>query len=174
MGANIITYHHITPKIDPSAILFDGAYIIGDVRIEEDCNIWYGCVLRGDVNAITIGSRSNIQDLSVIHVGHQDESTGGDVVIGKDVTIGHRCIIHACHIDDLCLIGMGSVVMDGAKIGKNSIVGAGSLITKGKVFPPGSLIMGNPAKFVRTLSEDEITAIELSASSYVALAKSYQ
>ncbi|PAF46635.1 gamma carbonic anhydrase family protein [Helicobacter sp. 12S02634-8] len=170
MSEHSITYNHIQPQIDPLAKIFAHVCVIGDVRIEEDCSVWFGCVLRGDVNHIHIGARSNIQDLSVVHVAHGD---GGGVVIGSDVTIGHRCIIHACHIDSLCLVGMGSIVMDGARIGEMSIIGAGSLITKGKVFPPRSLIMGNPAKVVRELSEEEIASIKLSASSYVALAKSY-
>lgn len=178
--ANILKFDNLTPQIAPSAVVFDGTHIIGDVRIQEDCSIWFGAVLRADVNSIIIGKRSNIQDNTVIHVEHklpaasnpQDELTGS-VQIGRDVTIGHNCIIHACKIEDFCLIGMGSIIMDGAHISPMSIIGAGSLVTKGKVFPPKSLIMGNPAKFIRTLSEDEIASIERSSLSYVKLARTY-
>ncbi|PAF47668.1 gamma carbonic anhydrase family protein [Helicobacter sp. 12S02232-10] len=173
MEANIIKFNGVSPKIDPSVKLFAGAHIIGDVIIKEDCSIWFGCVLRGDVNSIEIRSRTNIQDLSVIHVGYKNQNGGGRVIIGEDVTIGHNCVIHACTIADLCLIGMGSIIMDDVKIGEMSIVGAGSLITKGKVFPARSLIIGNPAKFVRELREDEIEGIRISASEYTELAKSY-
>ncbi|MDO7253373.1 gamma carbonic anhydrase family protein [Helicobacter cappadocius] len=175
MSKNIINFKNFIPKIDPSAIIFDGVHIIGDVYIEEKCSIWFGSVLRGDVNAIKIGKRSNIQDNTVIHTEHSVSNSPdfGSVQIGSDVTIGHNCIIHACKIENLCLVGMGSIIMDGACIGELSIIGAGSLITKGKIFPPKSLIMGNPAKFIRTLNEDEIKNIAFSASRYVDLANAY-
>lgn len=177
---NIVKFNNLLPQIHPSAMVFDGTCLIGDVRIEEDCSIWYGAVLRADVNAIIIGKRSNIQDNSVIHVEHTPtnspdpkDALKGAVRIGNDVTIGHNCIIHACEIEDFCLIGMGSIIMDDAHISQMSIVGAGSLITKGKVFPPKSLIMGNPAKLIRTLSDEEVASIEKSSLSYVELAKAY-
>lgn len=178
--ANIIKFNNTLPQIHPSAVVFDGTHIIGDVRIEEDCSIWFGAILRADVNTIIIGKRSNIQDNTVIHVEHKQTNPSnpedellGAVEIGKDVTIGHSCIIHACKIEDFCLIGMGSVIMDDAHISHMSIVGANSLVTKGKVFPPKSLIMGNPAKFIRTLSDDEVASIEKSSLSYVKLARAY-
>lgn len=175
-----IKFNNLSPQIHPSAIVFDGTHIIGDVRIQEDCSIWFGAVLRADVNAIMIGKRSNIQDNTVIHVEHKSANPSnphdelkGSVQIGRDVTIGHNCIIHACKIEDFCLIGMGSIIMDDAHISQMSIIGAGSLVTKGKVFPPRSLIMGNPAKFIRPLSDDEVASIEKSSLSYVELAKAY-
>lgn len=178
--ANIIKFDNLLPQIHPSATIFDGTHIIGDVRIEEDCSIWFGSVLRADSNAIIIGKRSNIQDNTVIHVepsptnsSNPEDKLIGSVQIGTDVTIGHNCIIHACKIEDFCLIGMGSIIMDDACISQMSIVGAGSLVTKGKVFPPRSLIMGNPAKFIRTLSDDEVASIEKSSLGYVKLARAY-
>lgn len=175
-----IKFNNLSPQIHPSAVVFDGTHIIGDVRIQEDCSIWFNAVLRADVNTISIGKRSNIQDNTVIHVEHKSanpsnsrDNLKGSVQIGSDVTIGHNCIIHACKIEDFCLIGMGSIIMDDACISQMSILGAGSLVTKGKVFPPRSLIMGNPAKFIRPLSDDEIASIEKSSLSYVELAKAY-
>ncbi|PAF51006.1 gamma carbonic anhydrase family protein [Helicobacter sp. 13S00477-4] len=173
MRGNIISFKGAKPDIKSSAMIFDNTSIIGNVEIAQECSIWYGCVLRGDVSFIKIGARSNVQDLSVIHVGYPDQKDNGAVYIGEDVTIGHQCIIHACRIEDLCLVGMGSIVMDGVHIGKMSIVGAGSLITKDKVFPPKSLIMGNPARLIRELNDNEINAIKHSAAEYVQLAKSY-
>lgn len=177
---NIIKFDNLSPQIHSSAIVFDGTHIIGDVRIDEDCSIWFGAVLRADGNAINIGKRSNIQDNTVIHIEHKpanpsspEDELRGSVQIGRDVTIGHNCIIHACKIEDFCLIGMGSIIMDDACISHMSILGAGSLVTKGKVFPPKSLIMGNPAKFIRTLSDDEVASIEKSSLSYIKLAKTY-
>lgn len=169
-----IIYNNIEPKIDSSAIIFDGVVLIGDVEIGKDCSIWFNSVLRGDVNFIKIGARSNIQDLTTIHVAYKDSNGLGGVEIGEDVTIGHNCIIHACKIEKFCLIGMGSVIMDYACIGEYSIVGANTLVTKGKVFPPKSLIMGNPAKIIRTLSDEEIKGNELSSKHYVEVAKSYK
>lgn len=169
----IIPFKDKTPLIHPQAFIFPQTSIIGDVKIAKDCSIWFGSVIRGDVNSIFIDEGSNIQELTNIHVDYPSEGKGG-VKIGKNVTIGHRCIIHACEIGDEVLVGMGSIVMDGAVIGEQSIIGANSLITKNKVFPPRSLIMGNPAKVVRELSEEEIAFITTSAKHYIALAKEYQ
>lgn len=165
---NILAFKSRVPKINPQAMIFEGSCIIGDVCIEEDCSIWFGSVLRGDVNSIRIGKKSNIQDLTTIHLSKED-----GVEIGQGVTIGHNCVIHACKIADFCLIGMGSVVMDKVQIGENSILGAGSLVTKGKVFPPNSLIMGNPARYIRLLTDKEVMAIKDSADKYVKLSKTY-
>lgn len=165
----IIPFKDKAPIIHPEAIVFPQTSIIGNVKIAKDCNIWFGSVIRGDINSIFIDEGSNIQELTNIHV---DYSQG--VRIGKNVTVGHRCIIHACEIGDEVLVGMGSIVMDGAVIGKQSIIGANSLVTKNKIFPPRSLIMGNPAKFVRELSEEEVKFISQSAKHYIALAKEYK
>ena len=128
------------PRIDESTYISESVDIIGDVTIEENANIWFGTRLRGDMNKIVIGKNTNIQENTVVHV---DKNC--PCLIGKDVTIGHGAIIHGCEICDNVLVGMGSIILNNAKIGKNTIIGAGSLITQGKVFPEGVLILGNPA-----------------------------
>ncbi|EKY26267.1 gamma carbonic anhydrase family protein [Clostridium celatum] len=156
------------PRIDESTYISESVDIIGDVTIEENANIWFGPRLRGDMNKIVIGKNTNIQENTVVHV---DKNC--PCLIGKDVTIGHGAIIHGCEICDNVLVGMGSIILNNAKIGKNTIIGAGSLITQGKVFPEGVLILGNPAKVVRELSEAEIESIKNSANNYVNLSKKY-
>ena len=165
----IIPFKDKTLHIHSEAIVFPQVSIIGDVKIAKDCSIWFGSVIRGDVNSIFIDEGSNIQELTNIHV---DYAQG--VRIGKNVTVEHRCIIHACEIGDEVLVGMGSIVMDGAVIGSQSIIGANSLITKNKTFPPRSLIMGNPAKLVRELSDEEVRFISQSAKHYITLSKEYK
>jgi len=153
------------------------ADVIGEVDIGEDCSIWFGSVVRGDVHYIKIGNRTNVQDLSMIHVTHYkngDKTTGNPTIIGDDVTIGHRVMLHGCTIENACLIGMSATILDGAVIGKESIVGAGSLVTKNKVFPPRSLIMGSPAKVVRALREEEVAELYASAKRYVAFKEDYR
>ncbi len=153
-------------KIDNTVYIADGAKLVGDlITIGKDSSVWYNAVLRsGDVDAesITIGERTNIQDLSMIHVAH-----GGAVVIGNDVTIGHQCLIHGCTIGDNTLIGMGTIIMDNAVIGSNCIIGAGSLVTEGKIIPDGSLAYGRPAKVMRSLTEEQISGNKHSADLYV-------
>lgn len=162
------------PIIDESCFIAPSADIIGSVSVGKNSSIWYNCVLRGDYNSILIGSRSNIQDSSVIHIDSpKDISSGSSVFIGDDVTIGHNVIIHACSIANACLIGMGACILDGAVISEESIVGAGSLITKGKSFPPRSLILGSPAVRVRSLSPSEVENLYLSAERYVNFAKEH-
>jgi carbonic anhydrase/acetyltransferase-like protein (isoleucine patch superfamily) len=141
------------PQIDPTAFIAETAVVIGDVVIGERSSIWYGTVVRGDVNYIRIGARTNIQDNSVIHV------TGGThpTIIEDEVTAGHRVTLHGCHIESGCLIGIGAILLDGVRVGKNSLVAAGSLLTPRTQVPPGSLVMGSPAKVVRNLSETELT-----------------
>ncbi len=166
----LIEFQNNIPKVGKEVLICDGAKIIGEVELGDNVSIWYNCVLRGDVNYIKIGNNTNVQDLSMIHVWHRDSNkkdSGHPTIIGDNVTIGHSCIIHACNIENNCLIGMGSIIMDGAKIGKDSIVGAGSVVTKGKVFPPRSLILGNPAKLVRELRDEEVEEIKQSALRYV-------
>ena len=170
-------YKEMEPKIAQGTWIAPSADVIGDVRCGEDCSIWFGCVVRGDVHFIQIGDRVNIQDLSMIHVTHYkngDRSTGNPTIIGDDVTIGHRVMLHGCTIEDASLIGMSATILDGAVIGKESIVGAGSLVTKNKVFPPRSLIMGSPAKVVRVLTQDEVAELYASAQRYVTFKKEYQ
>jgi carbonic anhydrase/acetyltransferase-like protein (isoleucine patch superfamily) len=170
-------YQGISPKLGHNTWVAPSADVIGDVTCGEECSIWFGCVVRGDVHYIKIGDRVNIQDLSMIHVTHYkkpDRSDGNPTIIGNDVTIGHRVMLHGCTIEDACLIGMSATILDGAVIGKESIVGAGALVTKGKIFPPRSLIMGSPAKAVRELGDDEVKELYASANRYVAFKSEYQ
>lgn len=165
------------PKLGLNTWVAPSADVVGDVISGSDCSIWFGCVVRGDVHYIKIGDRVNIQDLSMIHVTHyknEDKGDGNPTIIGDDVTIGHRVMLHGCEIENACLIGMSATILDGAVIGKESIVGAGSLVTKNKKFPPRSLIMGSPAKVVRELTDEEIKELYASASRYVEFKKDYQ
>lgn len=143
------------------------ATVIGDVKLEEDVNIWYGAVLRGDVDKIVVKKGSNIQDNCVIHC-----SEGYPTIIGEYVSIGHGAVIHGCTIGNNVLIGMNSTILNGAKIGDNCIVGAHSLITQNKIIPPNSLVMGAPAKVVRMLDDEEIKSIRDNALRYIELSKS--
>ena len=173
----IVPYKDTSPTIPDSAWVAPGATVIGDVEIGKESSVWFGCVVRGDVHRIRIGNRTNIQDLSMIHVTHYknpDRSDGHPTIIGDDVTIGHRVMLHGCTIEDACLIGMSATILDGAVIGRESIVGAGALVTGGKVFPPRSLILGAPAKAVRTLSDDEVTELYASAKRYVGFMQEYR
>ena len=166
-----------TPKLGEKTWIAPSADVVGNVTMGEDVSIWFGCVVRGDVHSISIGDRSNVQDLSMIHVTHykkEDMSDGHPTVIGNDVTVGHRVMLHGCTIEDACLIGMSATILDGAVIGKESIVGADSLVTKNKVFPPRSLIMGSPAKVVRELSDKEVEELYASASRYVTFKEDYR
>ena len=173
----IMDYKGLSPKIENSSWIAPGASIIGDVKIGKECSIWFGVVIRGDVHKIRIGDRVSVQDLSMIHVTHykkEDKSDGSPTIIGDDVTIGHKVMLHGCTIEDACLIGMSATILDDAVIGKESIVGAGALVTKGKKFPPRSLIIGSPAKVVRELSEDEVKELYASAKRYVKFMQGYK
>ncbi len=157
------------PQIHASAFIAPGADIIGEVTVGKNCSIWYNVTIRADIAPVIIGDNSNVQDNSVVHVGHDVPA-----VIGNNVTIGHSVIVHACTIKDNSLIGMGAIILDYAVIGEESIVGAGSLVTKGKKFPPRSLIMGSPARFVRELTEEEVQGIRNNVQSYVDISKEYR
>jgi len=173
----IVDYQGATPTIPDSVWVAPGATVIGDVVMGKECSVWFGCVVRGDVHRIRIGDRTNIQDLSMIHVTHYkspDQSDGHPTTIGSDVTIGHRVMLHGCTIEDACLIGMSATILDGAVIGRESIVGAGALVTGGKIFPPRSLILGSPAKAVRTLSDEEVEDLYASAQRYVKFMQEYK
>lgn len=173
----IHSFKGVSPKIGENSWVASSADVVGEVACGKDCSIWFGCVVRADVHYIKIGERSNIQDLSMIHVTHYkkpDKSDGNPTIIGDDVTVGHRVMLHGCTIENACLIGMSATILDGAVIGKESIVGAGSLVTKNKVFPPRSLIMGSPAKVVRELSDAEVKELYASAARYVAFKNDYQ
>ena len=140
----VMEFEGVTPKIDENTYISESVDIIGKVEILENANIWFGTRLRGDMNNIVIGRNTNIQENSVVHVDSKSPC-----IIGNNVTIGHGAIIHGCNIADNVLVGMGSIILNNAKIGNNTIIGAGSLITQGKEFPEGVLILGNPAKVVR-------------------------
>lgn len=173
----IHNFKNFTPKIGKNCWLAPSCDVIGDVEIGEDSSVWFGTVIRGDVHYIKIGARTSIQDLSMVHITHHkkaDRSDGSPTIIGDDVTIGHRVMLHGCTIENACLIGMSATILDNAVIGKESIVGAGALVTKGKVFPPRSLILGSPAKAVRTLSDEEVKELYASAKRYVAFKNEYE
>ncbi|WP_447985619.1 gamma carbonic anhydrase family protein [Nitrospira sp. Nam74] len=165
----IRTYQGVRPKIAESAFIEETAAVIGDVVIGEESSIWFNTVIRGDVHFIRIGSRTNIQDLCVIHVSHGTYPT----VLGDDVTIGHRVVLHGCTIRDRVLIGMGAIIMDGAVIGEDCVVGAGALVTEQTIVPPKHLILGAPAKVKRAVTDKELAWIKESAQNYVGYAKQY-
>ena len=150
------------PDLQPDAWVADSASVIGRVRLAAGASVWYGAVLRGDNDWITIGERSNIQDGSVLHT-----DLGQPLTLGCDVTVGHQVMLHGCHVGDGSLIGIQSVVLNGARIGRHSLLGAGSLVTEGKVFPDGVLLMGRPARVVRELTAEEIARLMGSAEHYV-------
>ena len=164
-----------TPQIHATVYVDDTALVIGDVEIGEDSSVWPMSVIRGDIQRIRIGARSNIQDNAVMHVTHDGRYTpgGSPLIIGSDVTVGHSVILHACTVEDACLIGMGSVLLDKVVVGKHSLIGAGAVVSPGKVIEPGSLWLGNPARFVRKLSEAEIESLYYSAENYRKLKDEY-
>lgn len=165
----IIPYKNIFPQIAENVFIAPGVTIIGDVKIGKESNIWFGTVIRGDVAKIIIGERTNIQDGTIIHVTRPDNNT----VIGSGVTVGHRALIHACEIQDNSFIGMGSIVMDRVVVEENAMVAAGAVVTPGKVVKAGEIWAGNPAKFMRKMSEKEIEYIRISSSNYVKDSQEY-
>lgn len=171
----IRSFKGISPQIDPSAFIAEGAVVIGDVAVGKEASIWYNCVVRGDVNFIRIGDRTNIQDLSMLHVTHKKnaEDPGAPLVIGNDVTVGHSVTLHGCTIEDGAFIGMQAIIMDKVVVGKGSLVGARSLVTEGTVIPPGTLWVGSPAKYKRDLTEQEIAWLSRSAGNYVRYSREF-
>ncbi len=161
--------HGISPRISEKAFIAPGASIIGDVEIGEDSGIWFGCVVRGDVNYIRIGIRTNIQDGTVIHVTRKT----GPTVIGSNITIGHSALLHACTLEDGCFIGMRATLMDGVIVESGAQVAAGALVTPNKRIPKGQLWAGSPAKYFRDLTEEEQRFIPVSAENYVKHAREY-
>lgn len=173
---NIRAFQGVSPVLGEGTYVDEAATVIGDVVLGDDVSIWPGTVVRGDVNYIRIGARTNVQDGTIIHVTHDGpygKPGGFATVIGEDVTIGHAAVIHACVIEDACLIGMGATVLDGATIRKNGFVGAGAVIPPGKTVESGELWLGNPAKCVRKLSEKEIEQLYYSAQHYIRLKDKY-
>ena len=161
-------FKDFTPSIGKRVFVDTQATVIGDVCLGDDVSIWPQSVIRGDINPITIGKRTNIQDGSIVHVTHKSQySDGCECHIGSDVTIGHGCIIHACTIEDMALVGMGSVILDGTTISKKVIIGAKSLVPSGKTLESGYLYMGAPCKKIRPLKDDELEFLKYSATHYV-------
>ena len=156
-------YRGRMPRVHPTAYIDDSAQIIGDVEIGEESSVWMCAVIRGDVNRISIGRRSNIQDGTVVHVMRDTHQTA----IGSEVTIGHGGLIHGCTIEDRCLIGMGAILLNGARIGTESIAAAGTLVVEGMQIPARSLVMGSPARIKRPLTDGEIADIRQYADRYV-------
>lgn len=164
------------PQLGQRVYIDEAARVIGDVVLGDDVSVWPFSVIRGDVNFVRIGARTNVQDGSVIHVSHDGPHAklgGFATVIGEDVTIGHKAIIHACRIEDACLIGMGAIVLDGAVVQKHGFVGAGALVPPGKVVGSGEMWLGSPARFARQLSDAEIEALYYSAGHYIRLKDAY-
>lgn len=157
-----------TPELSRAAFVAPNATVIGDVTLGRDASVWYGCVLRGDINSIVIGEGSNVQDGTIVHLA---DDYG--VKVGDHCTIGHAAIIHACEIGNECLIGMGATVLDGARIGDGCIVGANALVTQRFVAPPGSMILGAPAKVVRPLKDTERAGLKRWAEKYVVVARAH-
>lgn len=173
--SHIRPFKNTHPQIASSAYVDPAACVIGDVVIGADCSVWPMVAIRGDVNFIRIGERTNIQDGSVLHVTHKGplSPNGNALHIGSDVTIGHGAVVHACTIEDECLIGMGSVILDAAIIEKGAMVGAGSVVSPGKVLAGGYLYLGSPARQVRELNQKEKDFLNYSAQHYVALKNDY-
>jgi gamma-carbonic anhydrase len=165
----IRTFQGIKPAIPDSCFIEDTAVVIGDVVMGEDCSVWFNAVIRGDVNHIRIGNRTNVQDLCMLHVTHDTHP----LIIGNEVTIGHSVVLHGCTIKDRVLVGMGAIIMDGAVIGEDSVVGAGALVVEGTVVPPKSVILGSPGRVRRGASDAELAWIKESAANYVRYASQY-
>jgi carbonic anhydrase/acetyltransferase-like protein (isoleucine patch superfamily) len=157
------------PELGEDVLIAPGAWVIGDVKIGDRSSVWFNTIVRGDVHYIRIGSETNIQDNSTLHV------TEGrfPLEMGDRITVGHRAVVHGCIVEDDCLIGMGAVIMDGARVGKGSLVAGGAVVPPGLVIPPGSMVMGVPAKVVRPLEEADQKLIRESAKHYVDLAGEY-
>jgi len=166
---NIRPFENHVPQIDATAFIDESAVVTGNVIIGKDSSIWPCCSVRGDIHSITIGSRTNIQDGSILHVTHDSEFAPGGykLTVGDDITVGHNVVLHACTVEDLCLIGMGSVVLDGAVVQSGAMVGAGSLVPPNKVLEGGFIWLGNPVKKARELTEKEKNFLSYSAQHYV-------
>ena len=165
----ISPFNHIEPKIHETAFIADNAVVIGDVEIGEDASVWFGSIVRGDVNFIRIGARTNIQDLTMIHVSSKTHVT----VLEEEITVGHNVTLHGCYVERGCLIGIGAILLDGVRVGAHSLVGAGSLLTPGTQIPPRSLVLGSPARVKRELTDEELAYLDKSWRNYVELKNKY-
>lgn len=165
----VLTYEGKKPRLGSNVFLAPNTAVIGDVKLGDNVSIWFGSVLRGDIARIEVGDGSNIQDNSVLHVGDNDPC-----IVGRNVVVGHRALLHGCRIEDGCLIGMGAIVLNGAVIGEGSVVGAGALVTQGTIIPPRSLVLGMPAKVRRQLTDEEVAHHGAFAPKYVRVASNYR
>ncbi|HMO79780.1 MAG TPA: gamma carbonic anhydrase family protein [Pyrinomonadaceae bacterium] len=163
------SFNGTLPSIHETAFIAEDAIVIGDVEIGEDASIWFGSIVRGDVNYIRIGARTNIQDGTIIHVSQKTHPT----ILEHEITVGHRVTLHGCYVETGCLIGIGAILLDGVRVGANSLVAAGSLLTPGTEIPPGSLVMGSPAKVKRPLTEMELADLPRFWQNYVELKRHY-
>lgn len=157
------------PTVHPTAFVAPGAAVLGDVTLEEDASVWYGCVLRGDVAPIRVGARTNLQDLTLVHVDRERPA-----VIGPDVGVGHRAILHGCEIGEGCLVGMGAIVLSDAVIGAGSVIAAGALVTEGMRVPPGRLVVGVPGRVVREVDADLRARARATVENYLALKEGHR
>ena len=158
------------PKVGTNVYIADTALVIGDVEIGEDSSVWFGSVVRGDVNYIRIGARTNIQDITMIHVSSKTHPT----ILEDEITVGHRVTLHGCHVESRCLIGIGAILLDGVRVGRESLVAAATLLTPGTVIPPRSLVMGSPGRVKRELADDELAHLDRSWRNYVELKEHYR
>ncbi len=165
----LLDHHGVSPRIHPSASVFGGAWIIGDVEVGEDASIWFNAVLRGDINVIRVGRRTNVQDGAVVHVTRELPA-----IIGDDVTVGHKAMIHGCRIENASLVGMNAAVLDRAVVGPFAVVAAGSVVKEGFIVPEGTLVAGVPARVVRPLTGEERAFLLQSAQNYIGYARSYR
>lgn len=175
MQHSLTTYQRHTPQLASGVYIAPTCSVIGEVSIGANSSVWHGTVIRGDVNSISIGEATNIQDLSMLHVSHRSEwdPKGAPLIIGSRVTVGHQALLHGCTIEDECLIGMGSIVMDKAIVKKHVLLAAGSLVPEGKVLKSGYLYMGSPAKQVRKLTDKELERFIYSSNHYIKLKDEY-
>jgi len=173
--SNIREYQGIKPQLGKDVLVDETAVVIGDVIIGDDASIWPTTVIRGDVNSIRIGTGTNIQDASVLHVTHKNAANpeGYPLIIGDNVTVGHRVTLHGCHVGDYCFIGMGAIIMDGAVLQERVMVGAGALVTQNAQLESGYLYLGSPAKKARPLNEEELQWLEKSADNYIRFKNTY-
>ena len=162
-------YRSVLPEVASTAFVDESAQVIGDVVVGDDSSVWMNAVLRGDVNPIRVGDRTNVQDGCIVHVMSGSHPT----TLGDDVTVGHGAVLHGCSVDDRCLVAMGAIVLNGAVIGTESIVAAGTLVVEGMTIPPRSLVMGSPARVRRSLTDDEVTSIQRYADHYVQYKNEY-
>ncbi|HEX8256445.1 MAG TPA: gamma carbonic anhydrase family protein [Allosphingosinicella sp.] len=175
-GPHLLSFGGRAPRVDPAAFVAPGAQLIGDVEIGPEASIWYNCVLRGDVNRIRVGARTNIQDGSVIHVDSPKagDAAGHPTLIGEDVLIGHLAMVHGCILHDRAFVGLGAIVMDGCVVESGAMLAAGAMLTPGKRIPAGQLWAGRPAKYVRDLTPEELAGQQAGVAHYVELAKAHK